>query len=269
LISLETPKVMGILNITPDSFYAGSRIMTAHEALKKAEEMIREGATFIDVGGYSSRPGATDISIDEELSRVMPCIKAIAKEFTEVVIVIDTFRSEVAKAAVDAGAGMINDISGGNLDEKMLKTVSEFGVPYIMMHMKGSPQTMSQLASYQDLLKEVIDYFHSNIYRALQYGIKDIIIDPGFGFAKTREHNFELLQQLQLLKAIGRPMLTGLSRKSMVWKTLDIKPDEALNGTTSLNTVALMKGADILRVHDVREAIQVVKLMQSLKPSLA
>jgi dihydropteroate synthase len=264
LIELNKPALMGILNVTPDSFFDGGRYTEEKAILLRAEKLLSEGATFLDVGGYSSRPGANDISTAEEIQRVIPAIKNVIKSFPEAVISIDTFRSEVAKRAVSEGAGLINDISGGVLDDQMIKTAAQLNVPYIFMHMKGSPQTMSQLSQYQDLVKEVVAYFHQRLHLMKDQGIKDIIIDPGFGFAKTREQNFRLLNQLDSLKIFGRPILAGLSRKSMVWKTLGIGPEDALNGTTMLNTIALMKGVNILRVHDVKEATQVVKLWDAI-----
>jgi dihydropteroate synthase len=264
LIELNRPALMGILNVTPDSFFDGGRYANEQTILERAEKLLKEGATFLDVGGYSSRPGAKDISIAEEIERVIPAIKNLVRHFPNAIISIDTFRSEVADRAVNEGAKIINDISGGALDDQMIKTAARLNVPYIFMHMKGSPQTMNQLSHYDNLMKEIITYFHQRLSIMKAQGIKDIIIDPGFGFAKTREHNFELLNQLDSLKIFGRPILAGLSRKSMVWKTLGIEPEDALNGTTMLNTIALTKGANILRVHDVREAMEVIKLWEAL-----
>ena len=260
LVDLSQPIVMGILNITPDSFYDGGKYTTETSILKKTEKMLSEGASFLDVGGYSSRPGAEEISVEEELRRVIPAIKAIAKEFPAAMLSIDTFRSEVAKAAVLEGARMVNDISGGELDAAMFETVAHLQVPYILMHMRGNPKNMTNLADYTHLLKEVIDYLSSKIFQLHQLGLSDIIIDPGFGFAKKQEQNFELLNRLDLLKMLGKPLLVGLSRKSMIWKSLSITPEAALNGTTSLHTIALIKGANILRVHDVKEAMEVIRL---------
>jgi dihydropteroate synthase len=267
LIDLSDPTIMGILNITPDSFFDGGRLTSEVAILNHTEKMLAEGATFIDVGGYSSRPGADEVSVQEELNRVLPAIRAIKNRFHDVIISIDTFRSTVARAAIEEGASLINDISGGELDAAMFKTVAELKVPYILMHMRGNPQNMTQHVSYKNLLKEMIDFFQKKINQLHETGIKDIIVDPGFGFAKTREQNFELLNQLELLQILGKPLLAGLSRKSMVWKTLNISADEALNGTTSLNTLALQKGASILRVHDVKEALQVVQLFKALRQS--
>jgi dihydropteroate synthase len=269
LIDISQPKIMGILNITPDSFYAGSRYRDETEILKRAERMLEEGAMFLDVGGYSSRPGAEDIPPSEELSRVLPAIRNIKTRFPDAIISIDTFRSEVAHAAVQEGASMVNDISAGELDGNMIEMVARFRIPYVAMHMKGNPQTMTKEATYGNLLKEILDHFHKKIDKLQSYGITDIIIDPGFGFAKTRQQNFELLKDLHLLSVLGKPMLVGLSRKSMVWKTLEIDPEDALNGTTVLNTLAILKGVSVLRVHDVKEAAEVIRLMQVLLGSVA
>lgn len=229
--------------------------------MKQAENMLAQGADFMDVGGYSSRPGATDISIEEELSRVIPVIRNLKKEFPSAIISVDTFRSRVAQAAVGEGAELVNDISGGQLDLTMVETVASLGVPYIIMHMRGTPQTMSQLTDYDSLIKEELDYFHQKVAQLKSAGVTDIIIDPGFGFAKTVEQNFELLNQLDGLTVLEKPILVGLSRKSMIWRTLKTTPDAALNGTTVLHTLALLKGASILRVHDVREAKEVIALV--------
>lgn len=261
LVDLSTPKVMGILNTTPDSFYDGGVLKNEKEILGQAEKMLNEGATFLDIGGYSSRPGAKDISISEELNRVIPAIEHVLKNFPETSISIDTFRSEVAKKAIESGAAIINDISAGKLDENMLNTVAQLQVPYIMMHLRGTPQTMQTLSSYENLTLDVLHYFSERIAAARLAGINDIIADPGFGFAKTVEQNFELLSQLELLKNLKIPLLAGLSRKSMIYKTLGITPQEALNGTTALNSIALLKGTNILRVHDVKEAMECVELM--------
>lgn len=261
IIDLSTPAVMGIINITPDSFYEGSRAHIFNDILKKAETMMSDGATLIDIGGYSSRPGATDISIEEEWQRVQAAISAIRKEFSQAIISIDTFRSVIARNAVNEGCDIVNDISAGQLDTKMFTTVAELNVPYIAMHMRGTPQTMSQLTDYENLTKEIIDYFHSVISQLHPLKVKDIVIDPGFGFAKTVAQNFELLNNLQQLQVLGKPMLVGLSRKSMIWRTLKTTPEQSLNGTTALNTIALLKGASILRVHDVKEAMEVINLL--------
>jgi dihydropteroate synthase len=264
IIDLSSPKVMGIINVTPDSFFGGSRKKAIEEILLTAEQMLEEGATFLDIGGYSSRPGATDISAADEIVRVVDPIKAIIDRFPEAIISIDTFRSEVARKAVDVGATLVNDISAGYLDENMLKAVTEMGVSYIAMHMRGTPQTMKELTNYDDLLLEVMKYFSSTLDRCNQLGIKDVIIDPGFGFAKTAEQSFDLLDKLDHFHHLNRPLLVGVSRKSMIYRTLNSTAEEALNGTSVLNTVALLKGAAILRVHDVREAVEAVKLVNKL-----
>ncbi|TVZ27283.1 dihydropteroate synthase [Gillisia sp. Hel_I_86] len=264
LIDLATPKVMGILNITPDSFYSESRNVSLLTLLKTAEEMLEQGATFLDIGGYSTRPGAQDISEAEELDRIIPAIQAILKNFPESIISIDTFRSTVATEALKAGAAMVNDISAGNLDENMLKVVAEFQVPYIMMHMRGNPKTMKNLKDYTDLTQELLFYFSEKISAARALGINDIIVDPGFGFSKNIDQNFELLSNLRKFKVLGLPILAGLSRKSTIYKTLGCSPLEALNGTTVLNTMAIANGTNILRVHDVKEAMETVKLMSQL-----
>lgn len=264
LIDLSSPKVMGILNVTPDSFFDGGKYKDKNEILNKAEVMINAGATFIDIGGYSSRPGADFVSEDEELHRVIPVIELILKHFPETLISVDTFRSRVAEQSIKAGGAIINDISAGKLDESMLAIVGKLGVPYIMMHMKGNPKTMQQQTDYKDLTKEVISYFAERIEAAHNAKINDIIIDPGFGFAKTVEQNYELLNQLELLQMLDKPMLAGISRKSMIYKSLNTTPENALNGTTALHMVALQKGASILRVHDVKEAMECVTLFNQL-----
>jgi len=256
---------MGILNTTPDSFYEGSRNITPDSFLNKAEIMLKQGATFLDIGGYSTRPGATDISKDEELKRVIPAVELLLKHFPESLISIDTFRSEVALQSIEAGAAIINDISAGNLDEGMMGVIAKYQVPYIMMHMRGTPQNMKDLNEYDDLAQEVLFYFSEKIKAARLLGINDLIIDPGFGFSKNVTQNFELLSHLELFKNLELPVLAGLSRKSTIYKTLGFGPEEALNGTTVLNTIAITKGAHILRVHDVKEAMEVVKLTSQLK----
>lgn len=265
LIELDTPKVMGILNLTPDSFYDGGRHDSQEKILSRTKRMLDEGATFIDVGAYSSRPGATDIPEEEELKRLLPVVELLVEQFPNIILSIDTFRSEVAKRAVEAGAAIINDISAGNLDPDMMKTVARLQVPYIMMHMRGTPQNMKKLNEYDDLVQDVIYYFSQKISEARDLGINDLIIDPGFGFSKNIAQNFELLNKLELFKNLELPLLSGLSRKSLIYKTFNTTPGEALNGTTVLNTVSLMKGADILRVHDVKEAVECVKLLERLK----
>ena len=259
-MDLSVPKVMGIINLTADSFYDGGKIKSDKDLLTKVEKMIAEGVDIMDVGAYSSRPGAIDIPEETERQNATEGIKSILKEYPEAVISIDTFRSSVAKACLDAGAKIVNDISGGSLDEGMFDFLEEVNVPYIMMHMRGNPQTMTQLTEYDDLINDIIDYFNAKVTELNQRGVKDIIIDPGFGFAKTKEKSFELLNKLELLGILDRPMLCGVSRKSMIFKTLDTNPGEALNGTTALNMACLMKGASILRVHDVREAKEAIQL---------
>lgn len=264
LIDLSTPKVMGILNITPDSFYDGGKNNSEQTVLDKVQKMLSDGATFIDIGAYSSKPNAEFVSEAEELLRIIPIIELLVKVFPDILISVDTFRSEVAKASIESGASIINDIASGNLDAKMMKTVAKYNVPYIMMHMKGNPKTMQSLANYEDILKEMLFYFSEKVNEARSFGINDLIIDPGFGFAKTLEQNFEVMSKLELFQMLDLPILSGISRKSMIYKTLGTTPQEALNGTTFLNTVSLMKGAKILRVHDVKEAVECVKLYGSL-----
>jgi dihydropteroate synthase len=265
LIDLTTPKIMGVLNLTPDSFYDGGSYNNKDRALAQTEKMLLEGATFIDIGGASSKPGSVEISTDEELARVLPVIEEIHKTFPETSISIDTYRSDVAKLAVAAGAAVVNDISGGNLDAKMLKTVGALGVPYIAMHMQGTPQNMQDKPSYDNILTDIRSFFAAKIDAAHKAGIHDIIIDPGFGFGKTLKHNYSLLKNLSSIKMNGIPMLIGVSRKSMIYKLLQTEVNDALNGTTVLNTVALQQGAQILRVHDVKEAHQAVQLIEKLK----
>lgn len=267
LIDLTTPKIMGILNLTPNSFYDGGQYNNIDAALKQTEKMISEGATFIDVGGASSKPGVEEISTDEELKRVLPVIKKMSQTFPEIFISIDTYRSKVAAQAVAAGAQLVNDISAGNLDKDMLKTVGKLGVPYIAMHMQGTPQTMQNKAEYDDVLVAVRTFFSEKIKAAHAAGINDIILDPGFGFGKMINHNFTLLKHLRSLHITGVPLLIGISRKSMIYKTLGVDVTHALNGTTVLNAVALQQGAQILRVHDVKEARETVQLMEALDAS--
>ena len=260
LIDLTSPKVMGVLNLTPDSFYDGGVCKNEKNILVKVEKMLDEGATFIDLGAYSSRPNADNISEEEELSRILPIVKLLLKQFPDILLSIDTFRSNIAESCILSGAAVINDISAGNLDKNMLKTIAKLQVPYIMMHMKGNPKTMQQLTNYDDLLKDILFYFSEKIAVARALKINDLIIDAGFGFAKTIEQNFKLLNTLELLHIIDLPILAGLSRKSMIYKTVNTSANEALNGTTALNMIALQKGASILRVHDVKEAIECIKL---------
>ena len=265
LFDLTRPCVMGILNLTPDSFYSNSRISSVDLALKRAETCLEEGARFIDIGAYSSRPGADDVTTDEELARIIPAVEAISKRFPEARLSIDTFRAKVASESIAAGAHLINDISGGMLDDQMFETVAGLNVPYILMHMKGTPQNMQEAPIYKNIGLDVVDYFEHKINRLKQLGVKDIILDPGFGFAKTVDHNYELLNRLQNLDIFGLPVLVGFSRKSMLYKFLGTSPEEALNGTTVLNTLALMKGATLLRVHDVREAMECIALVEKVQ----
>lgn len=264
LVDLSTPKVMGILNITPDSFYDGGKNDSDQVIIDKVQKMLSDGATFIDIGAYSSKPNAEFVSEEEELRRIIPVIEMLIRVFPEILISVDTFRSEVAKVSIEAGASIINDISAGNLDEKMQETVAKYNVPYIMMHMKGDPKTMQSLANYEDIIKEMLFHFSEKVNEARSLGINDIIIDPGFGFAKTLQQNFEVMNKLELFQMLDLPLLSGISRKSMIYKTLGRTPQESLNGTTFLNTVSLMKGAKILRVHDVKEAVECVKLYTTL-----
>lgn len=265
LIDFTIPRVMGILNITPDSFYQGSRTPATDEALRRAEKLLSEGATMLDIGAYSTRPGAAEVSEAEEAERIVPVIQALTREFPEAILSVDTFRASVAQTSIEAGAHIINDISGGDLDPLMFETVAQLKVPYILMHMRGTPQTMTGLTGYQDIFVEVLSYFTERIARLRELHVHDIILDPGFGFAKDAEENFLLLSQMENFSICGLPVLAGLSRKRTIWKTLDITSEEALNGTTVLNTVALLKNAAILRVHDVREAVEAVKLVQCLR----
>jgi len=265
LIDLATPKVMGILNITPDSFFDGGKFRSDANILKHTEKMLSEGATFIDVGGYSSRPNAQHISEDEELKRVIPVVELLIKKWPEVLISIDTFRSNVATKCVNIGACMINDISAGNMDVKMFTTVAKLQVPYIIMHMQGTPQTMQKSPKHVDIVHEVIHYFSKKVYELHALNVNDIIIDVGFGFGKTPEQNYELLKNLSLLKNLEVPILTGISRKSMLYKLLDITPNKALNATTVANTMALLNGTNILRVHDVKEAVEAIIIVNAIE----
>jgi len=264
LIDLSRPKVMGILNITPDSFYSDSRTKSIDEALTKAAQFLNEGATFIDIGGYSSRPGAKDISTSEEVDRLVPVVESLVKAFPAAVISIDTFRAKVAAETISAGAHIINDIAAGDMDEQMFETVAKLQVPYMMMHMKGTPQNMQQNPVYDNVLLEVIDYLAKKVAALKALHVHDVVIDPGFGFGKTIEHNYELLNQMEAFKIFKVPILVGFSRKGMIYKTLGTSAAEALNGTSVLNTIALQKGAGILRVHDVKEATECVRLVEML-----
>lgn len=263
LLDLSKPQVMGILNVTPDSFYAGSRMETEEAVRRRVRQIIAEGGSMIDVGAYSSRPGAADVSAEEEMERLRRGMRIVREEAPEIPVSVDTFRADVAKMAVEElGVDIINDISGGELDKEMFKTVAKLGVPYILMHMKGTPQTMQQAPHYEDLMKEVMLYFAEKVQQLRDLGQKDIVLDPGYGFAKTIDHNYELLRHQEMLEVFELPLLVGVSRKSMIYRFLGSSPEEALNGTTVLNTLALQKGANILRVHDVKEAVEVVRLVE-------
>lgn len=261
LLHIERPQVMGILNVTPDSFFAQSRKPVREQALRQAELMLKQGADLLDVGGYSTRPGALHVSLEQELERVVPVVELLSQYFPQAIVSVDTFRARVAREAVEAGALLVNDVSGGTLDADMLATVGGLQVPYVLMHMKGTPQDMQQHAQYEDVLREVMDFFVQQLEAFYAAGGKDAILDPGFGFAKTPEQNYALLNQLEQLQLLECPLLVGVSRKSMIWKRLGITAEEALNGTTVLNTIAVLKGASFLRVHDVKEARQVVDLL--------
>ena len=265
LLVIEQPIVMGILNVTPDSFYSGSRLQSEEAVLQKAGQMILEGATILDIGGQSTRPNSTRISNEEELERVLPAIKSIKNKFPTVFISIDTYNASVAKEAIAAGADMVNDVSAGTMDAEMIATVAALNVPFIAMHMQGTPTTMQQNPTYKNVATEVVDYFIKKTEQLKQAGIKDILIDPGFGFGKTIEHNFQLLKQLEIFSIFHLPLLAGLSRKSTIYKTLGITSEEALNGSTVLNTIALTKGVTILRVHDVKEAKEAITLFTAMQ----
>jgi dihydropteroate synthase len=267
IMDLSRPKVMGILNITPDSFYSGSRHESEQSILDQATTMVNEGADFLDVGGYSTRPGAAHISVDEELTRVLSAIDVILKELPDAVISIDTFRSEVAQAAVKAGASIVNDISGGTMDQHMFEVVAQLQCPYILMHMRGTPQTMSDFAIYDSVAVEVLDELGKKVQKLKALGVKDIILDPGFGFAKSVDQNYQLLKNLGYIKLLQLPLLVGVSRKSMIYKFLGTTPENALHGTIVLNTLALLGGAKILRVHDVKEAVEVINLVDKYNQS--
>lgn len=265
ILEIEEPVVMGIINTTPDSFYSASRQQTLTNVLKTASDMLEKGAVILDIGGQSTRPNAAQISAAEEAERVLPVIEALGKTFPQSFLSVDTYHSQVAKAAVEIGAHIINDISGGNFDADMLPTVAQLRVPYICMHVKGSPQTMHQQPAYTDVTREVLDYFIERKDACTKAGINDLIIDPGFGFSKNSTHNFQLLKQLEVFAILQKPLLLGVSRKSTIYKTLGITPEEALNGTTVLHTAGLLKGASILRVHDVKEAVEAIRLTSYLK----
>jgi dihydropteroate synthase len=262
LIDLSSPKVMGILNITPDSFYDGGKYKNEKDILLQTEKMLSDGATFIDVGAYSSRPGAAHISEDKELKRSIPVMELLIKNFPDIIISVDTFRSKIAKETIELGAAIINDISGGKMDEKMFTTIGKLQVPYIVMHMLGTPQTMQQNPVYKNVITEITSFFAEQLFKLRALHVNDIIIDVGFGFGKTTDHNFEILQNLKLFKNLDVPILTGVSRKSMLYKALDITAKKALNATTVANTIALLNGTNILRVHDVKEAIEAIKIVE-------
>ena len=264
LIDFSSPKIMGILNITPDSFYDGGMFDSNKKILKQVEKMLEDGADIIDVGGCSSRPGSKKVTKDDEIKRVIPTIELIKSKFNEAIVSVDTFRSEVAEKAVNSGASIVNDISAGELDPNMFNCIAELGIPYIMMHMHGSPQTMQNKPIYNSVVNDIITNLSKKIFRARELGIIDIVIDPGFGFGKTLEHNYQILNDLSFFKELDCPILVGISRKSMIYKLLNNDPKNALNGTTCLNTVALSKGANILRVHDVKEAKEIIKLTNFL-----
>lgn len=264
LILLHKPVVMGIINLTPDSFFAGSRSASVENAVAQAGKMLAEGAAILDIGGQSTRPGAEMVGAETEAERVVPAIEAVIHQFPEAVVSIDTFHAAVATAAVKAGATIVNDVSGGHLDTAMLVTVANLKVPYICMHMRGNPTNMQQFATYQNVVQEVLDYFIERVEACRLAGINDVVLDPGFGFAKIIAHNFTLLKNLSVFKMLNRPLLVGISRKGTIYKTLGITTEEALNGTTVLNTVGLLNGASILRVHDVKEAVEAVKLVAAM-----
>ena len=265
LIDLSTPKVMGVINLTPDSFYDGGKLTSEKEILLQANKMLQEGATFLDLGAYSSRPGAKFVSEKEEIHRLLPVIKILLNEFPETLLSIDTFRSNVANESIYAGASLINDISAGTLDDHMFKIIAQHQVPYAMMHMRGTPETMMQNTDYTNLTKEVIYYFSERIAKARSFGINDLIVDPGFGFSKTLDQNYELFNDLELFRHLNVPLLIGISRKSMIQKKIKTTAADSLNGTTALHAIAIQKGASILRVHDVKEAFETINLLQNLK----
>ena len=270
LMDLSQPQVMGILNVTPDSFYAESRIQTEKDIILRLKQIIDEGASIVDIGAYSSRPNAQHISTEEEMERLRSCLKLVNKEYPDAIVSIDTFRADIAKMCVEEyGAAIINDISAGNMDKHMFATIAQLGVPYIIMHMKGTPQDMQTHPHYDNLLKEVFYYFSEKVSKLRDLGVKDIILDPGFGFGKTIEHNYRLMNHLEEFSTFELPLLVGISRKSMIYKLLGTSPEEALNGTTALNTISLLKGANILRVHDVKAATEAVKIVEKMKSCTA
>ena len=265
LIDLSTPKVMGVINLTPDSFYDGGKLTSEKEILLQANKMLQEGATFLDLGAYSSRPGAQFVSEKEEIHRLLPVIKILLNEFPETLLSIDTFRSNVANESIYAGASLINDISAGTLDDHMFKIIAQHQVPYVMMHMRGTPETMMQNTDYTNLTKEVIYYFSERIAKARSFGINDLIVDPGFGFSKTLDQNYDLFNDLELFRYLNAPLLIGISRKSMIQKKIKTTAADSLNGTTALHAIAIQKGVSILRVHDAKEAFETINLLQNLK----
>jgi dihydropteroate synthase len=265
LIDLTHPKIMGILNLTPDSFYDGGKFNAEDRALQQTEKMIREGAFFIDLGACSTKPGAKQISEDQEKKRLYPILEKLVKKFPEQHFSIDTYRSKIASDCIAIGASMINDISGGQFDPLMMKTIGKLNVPYVLMHILGTPKDMQKNPKYKNVVQEVLYYFSESVQRAYKSGINDVIIDPGFGFGKTLEHNYDLLKNLELFQNLELPILVGISRKSMIFKKLGISPNEALNGTTVINTIALSKGANILRVHDVKQTKESIDLLQALQ----
>lgn len=269
LLDLSTPQVMGILNVTPDSFYAGSRMQTETQIATRVEQMLEEGADMIDIGAYSSRPGAADISVQEEMDRLRAGLRIVRRMHPDAIVSVDTFRAAVARMCVEEyGVAIVNDISGGEMDKDMFPTVARLGVPYVLMHMQGTPQNMQQQPHYDSLLGDIFRYFARKVQQLRDLGAKDIVLDPGFGFGKTLEHNYELLAHLEYFRIFGLPLLVGVSRKSMVYNLLGTTPAEALNGTTAVNTVCLMKGTDILRVHDVRQAVEAIKIITKMKETV-
>ena len=264
-MDLNHPIVMGIVNVTPDSFYDGGKLNTRVEILNQTGRMLKEGATIIDLGAYSSRPKAEHIAVEEEIKRLIPALRSIVKEYPEAIISVDTFRADIAQMAIAEGAHIINDISGGNIDHRMFSTIAKLKVPYVLMHMKGTPQTMTGESNYEDVFEEVFQYFLAKIKLLNELGIVDLIIDPGFGFAKTASQSYQLLARLDQFKLIGLPVLAGLSRKSMICKAIDTTPEFALNGTTVANTIALIKGAKILRVHDVKAAVEAINIVGKIE----
>lgn len=265
LLTLDEPRLMGILNVTPDSFFSGSRVVSVAEWIDKAGQMLAEGAAILDVGGMSSRPGAPLIGIQEEIDRVLPAVASLAQAFPDAILSVDTVRAAVARAAVEAGASMVNDISAGSIDPELYATVASLGVPYILMHMKGQPENMSQQAQYEEVVTDVFDFLARELAALRALGVKDVVVDPGFGFGKTIDHNYRLLNKLHVFQALDVPVLAGLSRKSMIYKVLGTSPEQALNGTSVLHLVALQQGAQLLRVHDVAAAQEVITLWKRIK----